>query len=82
LIGNIFFSPFVNFISFLSLINFFLLFSIRMLFDEVKTKSSDEDIGLGASGLGLFCGLFLAIYKQKVGYELDSLAISAGIKRQ
>jgi hypothetical protein len=53
-----------------------------MLFDEIKTKSSDEDIGLSASGIGLFCGLFLAMYKQKVGYELDSLTITAGINRQ
>jgi divalent metal cation (Fe/Co/Zn/Cd) transporter len=67
---------------FMLIMGFFLMFdSIRMLFNEAKTKSSDEDIGLGASGLGLFCGLFLAIYKQKVGYELDSLTITAGINQ-
>ena len=52
--------------------------SMKTLFDEDVTASTDKDIGIVSTSIGFSLAFFLAMYKYEVGHKLKSMTITAG----
>ena len=56
--------------------------SVKALFDEDITASTDKDMGMITTAIGFSLSFFLALYKYEIGHKLQSETITAGILRE